>query len=73
MLRSKTFNQPTSPNRAYLASPALAGFAKIQPYGWTSDTLGTLCESRATLTSKVVSFSATRFREGMNNGKNRNN
>jgi len=35
------FNQSTSPNRAYLAS-CLQYFAKIQPYGWTSDTLGTL-------------------------------
>ena len=31
----------TSPNRAYLAS-CLRHSAQIQPYGWTSDTLGTL-------------------------------
>jgi hypothetical protein len=37
----------TSPNRAYLTS-CLRHFAQIQPYGWTSDTLGTLCEMLTT-------------------------
>ena len=32
-----------SPNRAYLGS-VLRTFAQIQPYGWTSDTLGPLCD-----------------------------
>jgi len=33
----------TSDNKAYLAS-VLRTFTQIQPYGWTSDTLVTLCE-----------------------------
>jgi len=40
------FKKATANNRAYLAS-CLRHFAQIQPYGWTSDTLGTLDEIAA--------------------------
>jgi len=43
----------TSPNRAYLAT-VLRTSAQIQPYGGTSDTLGTLDEMAITVKREVL-------------------
>jgi len=42
-IRTVTGLMATSANGAYLAS-CLRHFAQTQPDGWTSDTLGPLCE-----------------------------
>jgi hypothetical protein len=64
--------KPTAYNRAYLVM-CPRHFAQIQPYGWTSDTLGTLYEitPHEFKRNNYINRMALRVKGGEINGKNK--